>query len=185
MSDEDLSRFLSGRNPIFSDEADWSKGQIQLEINYYLSDVIPPLELISSVRAIVFKREEVLTVEEAENEFHILPGGRREENERLEETAQREVAEETGWTLYKLKPFSVAHFKHTTPKPEDYPYPYPNFLWLIYTAEAVDFDRERMFSAERLAEEYVISSLFRPISQTYDKLTKRDQALLKVLMNSK
>ena len=123
-------------------------------------------------------------IKQGEDQYHILPGGRREGDETLEETAHREVAEETGWMIRNLKPFAFAHFKHITPKLKDYPYPYPDFFWLIYTARAVDFDQERMFSAEQLAEEYVLSSRFRPTDQTYDMLTKRDQALLKVLMNS-
>lgn len=167
--------------PIFSDEAVWSKGQIQLEINYYLTDEIPPVDLVSSVRAIVFRGKEILMIEEDENRFHILPGGRKEGNETLEETAHREVAEETGWSIRNLKPFAVAHFKHTTPKPKDYPYPYPDFLWLIYTAKAVDFDRERMFSAKQLAEEYVLNSKFSSVKHVYQILPERDRSLLKAL----
>ena len=32
------------------------------------------------------------------------------------------------------------HFHHLTPKPDSYRYPYPDFLWLVYAAEALEHD---------------------------------------------
>jgi len=45
---------------------------------------------------------EVLVVRE-QNGAHLWPGGRREPNETLIETAQREVLEETGWTVIDMR----------------------------------------------------------------------------------
>ena len=91
---------------------------------------------------------------------------------------QREVAEETGWSLGDLKQIGFGHLMHTTPKPENYAYPYPHFIWLIYTGKAIDYDPGRMFSAERLAEEYVLNASFYPIDKIGPKLRKRDQHLI-------
>lgn len=78
MDETKLNDFFEGRIPIFTDKAIWDDGDIELGINYYLSDEIPPVEFISSVRAIVFKYDEVLLIEEDESEYHVIPGGRRE-----------------------------------------------------------------------------------------------------------
>ncbi|MFT5193998.1 MAG: 8-oxo-dGTP diphosphatase [Cellvibrionaceae bacterium] len=185
MNDSELVDFLKSYEPIFSETDAWRKGLVQLEINYYLSDKIPPVDTIMSVRAMVFKGDEILTIEEAENEFHILPGGRREEGESLEETVHREVAEETGWTIRDLKLFGFVHLKHTSPKPKNFRHRYPHFVWLIYTARAADYRPEKMFSAEQLADEYVISSKFILARQASETLSERDQILIKASENSK
>ncbi|MEM9824647.1 MAG: NUDIX domain-containing protein, partial [Bacteroidota bacterium] len=139
-----LSEFLSMLEPTYSESADW--GEIQLEIAYYRSEKLPPSNLVSSVRGLVRRENEILVVEEAKDQFHVLPGGRCEGDESFEETARREILEETGWLVSDLKLFGFAHLRHTTPKPINYPYPYPDFIWLIYTAKAIEHQPSRMFT---------------------------------------
>lgn len=93
----------------------------------------------------------------------------------------REVGEEAGWTIRDLKPFAFAHLRHTTPKPDNYSFLYPHFVWLIYTAQAVDFRPELMFTAEQLVEEYVIGSKFVPLEDALQIVSNRDKILLKAL----
>jgi ADP-ribose pyrophosphatase YjhB (NUDIX family) len=50
------------------------------------------------------------------HEIHILPGGRRAHGETFEQTAVREVREETGWNVGDLHLLGVKHFHHLSPK---------------------------------------------------------------------
>ena len=49
-------------------------------------------------------------------------------------TLRREVLEEADVEIEVLSRIGLMHLKHTTPKPKDYPYSYPDFLWPIYAA---------------------------------------------------
>ena len=59
-----------------------------------------------------------------------------------EETLRREVLEETGWTLKELNILGFMHFYHLGPRPAEYQYPYPDFIWPIYIAQADDYTSE-------------------------------------------
>jgi ADP-ribose pyrophosphatase YjhB (NUDIX family) len=106
------------------------------------------LAYVTSVRALVCKGDALLVMED-EAGLHILPGGRREQGEAIEETLQREVLEESGWTLRLGPLLGVMHFRHRGPKPTQaadspYRYPYPDFLNLVYLADAVAHDAARL-----------------------------------------
>src|SRR5688572_29031788 len=73
-------------------------GAIQLEVRTFLTDQQPPLEWLTSVRAIVRRADTILVVTDPDR-LHILPGGRREPDETAEQTLQRELLEETGWEV--------------------------------------------------------------------------------------
>ena len=51
-------------------------------------------------------------------------------------------------------------FHHLTPKPPGYPYPYPNFLWVVFLARAVEHAPEG-----RLEDGYELGSEFRSIEE--------------------
>jgi 8-oxo-dGTP pyrophosphatase MutT (NUDIX family) len=105
---------------------------------------------------------EVLVVRE-QNGAHVWPGGRREPNETLIQTAQREVLEETGWTVTAMRLLGFVHYRHLTPRPADYPYPYPDFFQVIFAARADMFRPESRFTPDVLAQEYVLSTEFVPV----------------------
>jgi 8-oxo-dGTP pyrophosphatase MutT (NUDIX family) len=118
---------------------------------------MPPLSSITSSRCLVFKDDAVL-VQRDRDSTHILPGGRREADESPLETVYREVAEETGWTITDPVLVGFLHFAHLTPKPSGYAYPYPDFVQVVYMADA-----SRFVPDARLDDGYEIESVFRSI----------------------
>jgi len=105
---------------------------------------------------------------------HILPGGRREVSESLLQTLEREVAEETGWTLTLVMLLGFKHFHHLSPKPADYPFPYPDFLQAIYAARPETYD-----PAARERNGYELEAQFRPIVEVqHMRLTQGEQVYL-------
>lgn len=121
---------------------EWGRrsGQPQpLHIAGYLDDELPPLEYVTSVRSVVLCGDENLVMRNLD-ETHVLPGGRRERGEAIEETLRREVLEESGWTLKGIAPLGFAHLRHLGGRPPGYDkYPHPDFLWLVFAAEADEF----------------------------------------------
>ena len=144
--DSDLTAYIKTGKLVSQGTAMWGD-DIHLDIACYLGTEQQPLQYVSSVRAIVFRDEEVLVVR-GPNGYHVMPGGQMEKGEEYEETLQREILEETGWTLGKLSLMGFMHFHHLTPEPTDYPYPYPDFLWLLYVAEAAEFNPQSRQKSE-------------------------------------
>jgi 8-oxo-dGTP pyrophosphatase MutT (NUDIX family) len=136
----------------------WHNHPISLQEQTYICPTLPPDNLISSSRAILFRGDKVMVIHDHQNEPYIVPGGRRESGETVLQTLHREVREETGWSLKETAVLGFIHFHHLGPKPPSYPYPYPDFLWVIFTALADSFD------ATTLEEDfYVTSSSFQPV----------------------
>ena len=153
----DLSTYLASGAPLSEESASWLDGQIQLRIRGYLTGWMPPLDAITSARCLVFRNDAVL-VQRDQHSTHILPGGRREPGESPLETVRREVLEETGWRLADPVLLGFGHFRHLTPKPPGYAYPYPDFVQVVYVADAVDF-----VPGARLDDGYEVESVFRSI----------------------
>jgi 8-oxo-dGTP pyrophosphatase MutT (NUDIX family) len=152
----DLKIFLARLVPKIREVVIW--GDLRFNVTSYVCNGLPPLEYITSVRAIVCTHQDVLLVRDPES-VHIQPGGRREEGESLEQTLRREVLEETGWIIESPQLLGIKHFCHLTPRPIDYPYPYPDFLQMIYSA------RPERYSAEaRRTDGYELSATLVPIA---------------------
>ncbi len=133
--DSELARFLASGGYLTEESVVWGD-RMPLHVTYYLGGEVPPLQYVTSVRAVVFQTNSVLAVRDGASHFHIVPGGRREGIETLEETLRREPPEETGWTVAGMYSLGFAHFHHLAPKQTEYAYPYPDFLWFLYIAEA-------------------------------------------------
>src|SRR5215510_12129193 len=131
--DIELAAFLGGLVPAATETDQW--GELAFQVSGYLTETPPPLDYVTSVRAIVRQGENALVITSPDRE-HILPGGRREPGESLIETLRREALEEAGWSLRSLRLLGFKHFHHLTPKPDGYVYPYPDFLQVVYTAIA-------------------------------------------------
>ncbi len=134
-----LTDFLNRHQLFVEESAVWGGGALPLRITSYLSSEQPPLDYVTSVRAVVLQGDSVLVVRDAANSFHITPGGRREKDESVEATLRREVLEETGWTIIEVSSLGFMHFHHLAPKPNGYIYPHPDFVQLVYAAHAGEF----------------------------------------------
>jgi len=156
--DVKLVSFLGTLTPIFNETVTW--GQAPLEVATYWTRQLPPLDFVTSVRAIIFSSQcEVLICSNADGERHIVPGGRRESGEELTQTLEREVVEETGWLINNIKQIGLWHFHHLAPKLPHYKYPYPDFLNILYRADAVREDK-----GAKIIEDYELESKFVPIT---------------------
>jgi 8-oxo-dGTP pyrophosphatase MutT (NUDIX family) len=166
-----LEDLLSRLIPFHREEQRW--GTMHLQVAYYLCREALPLNYLSSARAVLFRRESVMVMRDPHLGYHIIPGGRREPGESAKQTLQREILEETGWTLTRCAPFGLIHYHHRTPKPGGYRYPYPDFLHLIYWAEAGDY-----LPQARERQGYELEATFRPLAQALDLLHHPAQRLL-------
>ncbi len=153
-----FTAFLARHAPFHMETAiwPWEQGEIRLLLVSYLSDELPPLDLITSVNALIFRDDTVLIVRNRDD-THIWPGGWREADETLLQTLAREVFEETGWMIRDAALLGFVYCRHETPKPDGYPYPYPNFIRAVYTAEADHFTPD---TAD--PDDYELESAFRP-----------------------
>jgi 8-oxo-dGTP pyrophosphatase MutT (NUDIX family) len=129
------------------------------QVSGYLTANMPPLEYVTSVRAIVTQGAHTLVITSPDRE-HILPGGRREPGESLTETLRREALEETGWSLTSLRLLGFKHFHHLMSKPDGYVYPYPDFLQVVYTAIAEVYHPD-----QRIMDDYELDARFLPLAE--------------------
>lgn len=155
--DEDLAAFLGPLTPFAEETVTWSIGALLLAC--YLTDRTPPRRYVTSARAVVTDGGRVLVVQDP-TDRHIVPGGRLQANEAPEDALQREVLEETGWTLEYFHPIGVLHFTHTKAVPEDWPYPYPDFLQIVYAGSPGAFHPELME-----VDDYVRGSGFASVAE--------------------
>ncbi|UCH43701.1 MAG: NUDIX hydrolase [Dehalococcoidales bacterium] len=133
-TDSKLASFIATSQQVDKGSVVWDT--MPLKYAYYVGNELPPSRYVSSVRAIVFQDDSVLVIKARTHQYYILPGGRCEKGESPEETLRREVLEETGWTLKGLTILGFMHFHHLGPRPAEYSYPYPDFIWPIYSAQA-------------------------------------------------
>jgi ADP-ribose pyrophosphatase YjhB (NUDIX family) len=132
-----LVDLLAGLVPAAETDLAWPGG-VRVRAAAYPGATARPEALVTSVRCIVRVGDRVVLCH-APDEDHVWPGGRREPGESYEQTARREVHEETGWLLEPAppRPLGFLHFRHTEPPPPDHPYPHPDFLQVVYTSRAV------------------------------------------------
>lgn len=166
--DSNLKLFLEKQDLLVETSDTWRNGTLPLRLRTFVSDELPPGEYITSVRSFVLQGDHVLVVRNPGG-IHLLPGGRIEAGETFEETIQRELIEETGWTVSHLALISFTHFHHLNPKPEGYAYPYPDFIQINYMAQAVEH-----LPNLKLPDDYEIESYFHPINEVHTLISEAD-----------
>jgi hypothetical protein len=137
-----LDRALTGAVPAASEETIWGNGTMPLRVTAYVGAAELPLELVTSVRCLVRVRDQIVVCETPNGTWHPWPGGRRESGESYEETARREVHEETGWELdpETAEYIGWLHLEHLKTPPQDYQLPHPDFLQVVLVANATSRD---------------------------------------------
>ena len=119
----------------------WAAGTLPLRITAYMPLLELPDELVVSVRCLVTVDDALLMCVNADG-TQPWPGGRREPGETFSDTASREVHEETGWILDpdSLRPLGWLHLEHLARPPEDYRYPHPDLLQVVFAGHARNRD---------------------------------------------
>jgi ADP-ribose pyrophosphatase YjhB (NUDIX family) len=151
------AEFLSAH--VVQADEDYRWGELRLHVTSYLCRDLPPPGLITSARAVVLGADGVLMVRDPTG-VHILPGGRRQARETLEQTVRRGVLEETGWVIDPPRLLGAKHFRHLSPKPAGYRYLYPDFFQVVYSAQAHRFE-----PGGRETDGYELDAEFQPIAQ--------------------
>ena len=157
-SDPAVDEFLKHYSPVdVETDASWRAGEIKLTISSYVTCDEPPPQIVSSVRALVFRDESILLMQNV-NGPHIFPGGRVEAGESHLEALRRELVEEASVEITDVLRLGFMHLRHMTPKPPDYPYLYPDLFWPIFRAEYDSYSEE-----PQEPDDYELSSEFVPI----------------------
>jgi 8-oxo-dGTP pyrophosphatase MutT (NUDIX family) len=174
----ELADFLLYHSPLARESVVWGEGTIPLAVTSYLSQELPPLDLVTSVRAVVIRGEQVLVVRDP-GRYHIIPGGQREPNETLLQTLQRELQEETGWSLANISLLGFKHFRYLGPRLPAFPI-YPDFLQIIYSGTPEAFHMQA-----REQHGYELEAGFRPRSELPDlHLAISDLAFLEAALRA-
>lgn len=126
---------------LYSEEnLDWLPAENFVET--YLADKLPSVEDCPSSYAIVFKNGAILQTELREGERPTrrldIPGGHVDEGETPEEAAARETFEETGVHVKVIKLVGYKKITVTSPKPENWRYPYPTGYMAYYLCEVIE-----------------------------------------------
>ena len=133
--------------------------QGKLRVRLSLADELSPPSVSSSILAIVFNRDRkvlFLRASDPSNSIaHLMAGGRPEGRETPEETAMREVAEETGWRIKPIRMIGFRHFFHLEPRVPNTDRPYPDFIQPIYVALAESFDSSAIVAGDQLEAQFM------------------------------
>ena len=110
------------------------------ESRIILSTTLPPRELVTTAFVLAFSENKLLMTDLTDRGWDI-PGGHVELGEIPEETARREVFEETHATLGELHLLGYQHIRLLERPPAVYKYPYPDSYQVFYWSQIERLDR--------------------------------------------
>lgn len=169
---DDIDAFLEGLESVAVETVAWRGGQLMLENSVYLTTRPAPDRLITSGRCLILAGESVLVMTNPGG-THILPGGRREPGETPIQAVTREVLEETGLHIVAPQQIAVLVYRHLTPRPALYAYPYPCFVNTVYVAS------NSMPAEVVVNDTYELAGEFLPIAEALTQLPAYQQILLR------
>ncbi len=133
--------------------------QGNMRIRLSLAERLPPAGVSSSILSIVLNsKEQVLYLwpdHRSGSIAHLLVGGRPEAGETPQQTAIREIGEETGWRVQPLRMIGFRHFLQLEPWSQKSDRPYPDFIQPIYAACALAFDECLLVPGDRIPAEFI------------------------------
>jgi ADP-ribose pyrophosphatase YjhB (NUDIX family) len=166
---------LAACEPFFDHEVQRPQGR--LRVRGYAAVIPVPEVMISAVRAVVFRGSRVVVVSESDGTHHVMPGGRREVGESLEETVRRELLEECGWRVGELQPFAFLHFQHAGPAP---PPGWCDFANIIYLTEGDRYDRRSLDPTQGEVRSRLMSS-----RAAFGAVTDRHRSILAAALSAR
>ncbi len=179
--DEALQSYIEVYPPHHEFRETWPvQGEMIVRIG--LTNTPPPVHVSSSILAIVFDtKNRVLFLwpsDKSGNISHLLIGGRPNLGESPEETATREVGEETGWRILPVGIIGYRHFHQLEPKSKKSDRPYPDFVQLIYAARTVSHDPDLLISSDQ------IPATFLELSNALESTNQKHRPLLIAAANA-
>jgi ADP-ribose pyrophosphatase YjhB (NUDIX family) len=154
----DVRRYFA-KHPAHHESVETWPIQGRLRVRLSLATALPPASASSSVLAIVLRQDRQVLFLHPSNPTgsiaHVLIGGRPKADESPEDTAVREVAEETGWRIKPARMIGFRHFFHLEPRSPQSDRPYPDFIQPIYAANAESFDAKAIVTEDRIPAEFM------------------------------
>ena len=169
--DQRVLDLLDGREPASVVEVQWRR---PLTIASHVGEAELPDDLVTGVRCLVVVDGCLVMCTNVRGLTHPWPGGRRDPDESLVQTAVREVHEETGW---HVEPGSIVPigFLHLFNNGERFgPYPHPDSLQLVVRVSA----SERAAGDWTDTEGYELSSALVPIAEAGDAVSPEEPMAL-------
>ena len=137
-----IEQLIAAGDPLATEHVTWPVVGLELVCTAYARepDGIDDA-LIRSVRCLTRVDHRIVVCDTPDGE-HVLPGGRREAGETHEETAIREVHEETGWHVIPrtVTYLGLFHIEFINVEKTDPALPSPDIIQLIFTGIASDRD---------------------------------------------
>lgn len=132
---------LSRANRLATHDFTWPSGDTVRRTAMTTRGQIPD-EVVQAARCFVATVAGLVVCTNVNGDTHAWPGGQRERNETIQETAVREVHEETGWHVEpdSVKQIGWLHFEHLTPVAPDHPWPNPDSFSAVVVGSAIRRD---------------------------------------------
>lgn len=151
---EDLLREYLSAHPFHHELRERWPVQGEMIVRLSLADALPPSHVSSSILSIVLDPDQnvLFLWPDCPSGYiaHLLIGGRPEPGETPEQTAMREVGEETGWRVRPLRMIGFRHFFQLEPRSEETDRPYPDFIQPIFAARAERFDADLILQNDHI-----------------------------------